>query len=221
MNKQFVVIATAVVAVIVFAVAAAIFGGSLPGPAPSPAPTTDQTALIRPHSPIIGPAGAPVTIVEFFDPSCEACGAFHPIVKQILAQFPNDVRLVLRYTPFHSGSDEAVRILEASRAQGKFEAVLDALFEKQGEWAVHGAPDLERAWAIAGEAGVHLAAAKAAAKSPEIEAVLKQDVADVTTMAVAKTPTFFVNGKPLTEFGPDQLLALVQSEVDQAKAPPQ
>lgn len=221
MNKQFVVVATVVVAVTAFAVAAMIFGGSRPGSAPLLAQPTDQAALVRPHSPIIGPAGAPVTIVEFFDPSCEACGAFHPIVKQILAQFPNDVRLVLRYTPFHAGSDEAVRILEASRAQGKFEAVLDALFDKQGEWAIHGAPDLERAWAIAGEAGIDLKAAKAAAKSPEIEGVLKQDVADISTMAVEKTPTFFVNGKRLTEFGPDQLLALVQSEVDQARAPPQ
>jgi protein-disulfide isomerase len=221
MNKQLVVVATAVVSVVVFVVAAVIFAGSRPGPAPSPAQPPDQAALVRPHSPIIGPVGAPVTVVEFFDPSCEACRAFHPIVKQILGQFPSDVRLVLRYTPFHQGSDEVVRILEASRAQGKFEAVLDALFDKQGEWAIHGAPDLERAWAIAGEAGIDLVAAKAAAKSPEIESVLKQDVADVTAMAVEKTPTFFVNGKRLTEFGPDQLLALVQSEVDQAKAPPQ
>lgn len=221
MNKQFVVVATAVLAVIVFAVAAMMFGGSQPGSAPPPAQPTDQTALIRPHSPVIGPAGAPVTVVEFFDPSCEACRAFHPIVKQILAQFPNDVRLVLRYTPFHEGSDEAVRILEASRVQGKFEALLDALFEKQEEWAIHGAPDLERAWAIAGEAGIDLEAAKAVAKSPEIDAVLKQDVADLATMGVKQTPTFFVNGKPLTEFGPEGLLALVQSEVDRTKAAPQ
>jgi protein-disulfide isomerase len=42
--------------------------------------------LIRSYSPIIGPEEAPVTIVEFFDPACEACRAFHPIVKDILAE---------------------------------------------------------------------------------------------------------------------------------------
>ncbi len=220
MNKQFVVVATALAAVVVFALAAVIFGGSRPESNPLPAQPNDQTALVRPHSPVIGPAEAPVTIVEFFDPSCEACRAFHPVVKHILAQFPKDVRLVLRYTPFHQGSDEAVRILEASRAQGKFEAALDALFEKQEEWAAHGAPDLERAWAIAGEAGVDLESAKAAAKSPAIDAVLKQDVADVASMAVKQTPTFFVNGRPLTEFGAEGLRALVQREVDRAKAVP-
>ena len=219
MNKRFVVVATAVLAIVVFAVAAVMFSGSRPGMAP-PAQPIGQSELVRPHSPIIGPAEAPVTIVEFFDPACEACRAFHPIVKQILAQFPNDVRLVLRYAPFHHGSDEAVRILETARAQGKFEVILTALFDKQDEWAIHGAPDLERAWAVAGEAGLDVAVAKAVAKSPEIEAVLKQDVADITAMAVERTPTFFVNGKPLTEFGPNQLLALVQSEVNQAKASP-
>lgn len=217
MNRQFVVIATAVVAAIVFAAAAMIFSGSRPEATPPLAPPTDQAALIRSHSPVIGPEGATVTIVEFFDPSCEACRAFHSHVKQILAQYPSDVRLVLRYTPFHKGSDEAVRILEASRAQGKFEIVLDALFEKQDEWAIHGEPNLERAWAIAGEAGVDLTIAKNAATSPEIEAVLKQDVADVRAMRVEQTPTFFVNGKPLTDFGPDQLLTLVKSELEQSK----
>ena len=72
-------------------------------------------ALVRDHSPIIGPANAPVTIVEFFDPSCEACRAFYPPLKQILGLFPTDVRLVLRYTAFHEGSDKAVAILEAAR----------------------------------------------------------------------------------------------------------
>ena len=178
----------------------------------------EQTRLVRMHSPVLGPQGAPVTIVEFFDPSCEACRAFHPIVKEILAKFPNDVRLVLRYAPFHEGSDEAVRILEASRAQNKFETVLDALFEKQSEWALHGSPpDLDRAWAIAGEVGLNLEAAKTAAKSAEVASVLKQDVTDLTALVIQQTPTFFVNGRPLPEFGPEQLLALVQAEVDSAR----
>ena len=42
---------------------------------------------------------------------------------------------MLRYTVFHQGSDEAVRILEVARMQDKFEQVLDALLEKQPAWA--------------------------------------------------------------------------------------
>ena len=86
--------------------------------------------LIRSYSPIIGPEEAPVTIVEFFDPACEACRAFHPIVKDILAEHDGDVRVVLRYTPFHGeASEQAIRVLEAARMQGVFEPVLEALLE--------------------------------------------------------------------------------------------
>lgn len=94
---------------------------------------------------MIGPVNAPVTIVEFFDPSCEACRAFHPVVKKIMGSFPQEVRLVLRYTPLHEGSDEAVRILEAARLQNKFEPVLETLLGSQQDWAIHGDPELGRA----------------------------------------------------------------------------
>ena len=86
-------------------------------------------ALVREHSPVMGPPDAPVTIVEFFDPSCEACRAFHPLVKNILAQYPDDVRVVFRYAAFHDGSDQAVGIIEAARRQDLFVPVLEALLE--------------------------------------------------------------------------------------------
>jgi len=72
---------------------------------------------VRDYSPVIGLENAPVTIVEFFDPSCEGCRAMYPYVKEILAEYPDNVRLVLRYVLFHGGSEEAVRILEAARNQ--------------------------------------------------------------------------------------------------------
>jgi len=51
----------------------------------------EGSRLVRMHTPIIGPQNAPVTIVEFFDPACETCRAFYPIVKQIMAQHPDKV----------------------------------------------------------------------------------------------------------------------------------
>lgn len=179
-----------------------------------PTPSPQWNAYVRRHSPVIGPAGAPVTIVEFFDPSCEACRAFYPIVKQIMAQYPNDVRLVLRYTPLHEGSDEAVRILETARMQNVFEPVLEALFVEQPRWAAHGRPQLESAWTAAAAAGLDQARARAAMRAPHITAALTQDMADATTLGVRGTPTFFVNGKPLPSFGPQQLYDLVRTEVE-------
>lgn len=215
MSKRVLVALTALVVVVAFVGGAFLYERY--GKASVPAIARVTETLVRPHSPVIGPVQAPVTIVEFLDPSCEACRAFYPIVKQIMAAFPNEVRLVIRYTPFHEGSDVAVGILEAARAQQKFVPVLESLLANQPEWAVHGAPDLDKAWGFAAAAGLDVQLGKASVSSPEFKGVLEQDVADVKANNVRQTPTFFVNGKPLAEFGPKQLADLVLSEVEKAR----
>ena len=181
---------------------------------PAASPIAQAGVLVRPHSPVIGPTNAPVTIVEFFDPACEACRAFHPIVKQIMAEFPDKVRLVIRYAAFHRGSDEAVRILETARLQDRFLPVLEALLEAQPTWAAHAAPRLYLAWRVAGSVGLDLERAQRERMMPHISAALNFDAADVAAVGVTRTPTFFVNGKALTDFGARQLLELVRSEVN-------
>lgn len=182
----------------------------------SAADTTAQqwTVYVRRHSPVIGPANARVTIVEFFDPACEACRAFYPIVHEILQRHPNDVRLVLRYTPLHEGSDEAVRILETARMQNKFEPVLSSLFQHQPQWADHNTPRINLAWDAAGAAGLNVDSARSAMNDPRIDAALRQDLADAGALRVRGTPTFFVNERPLTNFGPQQLYDLVLAELE-------
>lgn len=174
-------------------------------------------ALVRSHSPVLGPLNAPVTIVEFFDPSCEACRAFYPPLKQIMGLFPNDVRLVMRYAAFHDGSDAAVKILEAARLQDKFVPVLEALLEFQPEWADHTGPVLEKAWARAKDAGLDIEQAKRDWTRAEIQAALDSDTRDSKSLEVTRTPTFFVNGQPLTDFGPQQLYDMVRREVQKTK----
>lgn len=172
-------------------------------------------AMVRPHSPVIGAVDAPVTIVEFFDPACEACKAFHPRVKQILAAFPRETRLVIRYTPFHRKvSVEAVKILEAARAQGKFETTLEGLLNGQRVWTGQGANATPRAWAIAQSVGLDVDEARNHIASGSVEALLAQDLIDLKAIGVRATPTFFVNGKPLASTDPDQLHEMVKGEVE-------
>jgi protein-disulfide isomerase len=124
--------------------------------------------------------------------------------------------VVLRYTPFHEGSDEAVRILEVARMQDKFEPVLDALLEQQPRWAVHGAPRLDLAWEIAGAAGLDLARAETERLFPGITAILNQDIADLEAVGIRQTPTFFLNGKRLENFTAESLMADVRLAVETA-----
>ena len=177
-------------------------------------PVSNEAPLVRPHSPVFGAKDAPVTIVEFFDPACEACRAFHPVVKKILSEFQGKVRVVLRYTPFHGeASEQAIRVLEAARMQGVFEPVLEALLEFQPRWASHGAPAPGLILAIAEQAGLNADNAQTQMMAPQTVGVLNQDRADVEAVGVRQTPTFFVNGKPLDPFGADELRALVAAEV--------
>lgn len=177
------------------------------------APAVDETLLIRPHSPILGPADAPVTLVEFFDPSCEACRAFHPIIGEIRNQFPTQVRVVMRYTLFHEGSDEAARILEVARMQGKFEQVLDALLEKQPTWALHDGPQMDVAWRVAGAVGLDLQKAETDKLFPGITGTINQDMADVEALGIRQTPTFFLQGKKLEITSTEQFVEAVRLAV--------
>ena len=176
-----------------------------------------ENRLVRFHSPVFGPRNAPVTIVEFFDPACETCRAFYPIVKDILKQYPNDVRLVIRYAPFHAGSDQVVKLLEAAKRQNKYLPVLEMILASQPQWADHGKPNIELAFRAAQEAGLDIAKAQADAQGSDIAAVLRQDIEDLTALEVTKTPTFFVNGRGLPSFGDQQLLSLVAEEVAKAR----
>lgn len=188
---------------------------------PSPSAATSNAAyadqLVRPYSATLGPEQAPVTLVEFFDPACEACRAFYPVVKDLMKQYPQDLRLVLRYAAFHPGSDKVVRLLQAAKEQDKFWPVLEALLTTQPMWANHSRPNLEAAYQSAEQAGLDLQRAMAVAHSPEMDAVLQQERRDLMDLKIEKTPTFFVNGEGLSTFGAEPLAALVASKVAAAK----
>lgn len=173
----------------------------------------NQAALLRMHSPTLGKPDAKVTIVEFLDPACETCAAFYPLVKEMMAAHPDQIRLVLRYAPFHNGSDRVVAVLEAARRQGKFWPALEALLATQAQWAPHHTPQVGLVWKHLEPLGLDMEHLAMDATDPAIAQVIAQDVADARTLGVAKTPEFFVNGRPLPSFGYDQLKKLVDREL--------
>ena len=127
------------------------------------------------------------------------------------------MRLVIRYAPFHQGSEQVVKLLESARRQDKYLAVLEAVLAAQPQWADHGTPNLELAYKAAEQAGLDMQRARADIAAPALDAVVLQDVQDLTALKVEKTPTFFVNGRPLPSFGHKQLTDLVAQEVSKTK----
>ena len=169
--------------------------------------------LVRDHSQSLGPADAKVVIVEFLDPACEACRDFAPHIKDLLALHTGKIRLVLRYAPFHQGSDTMVKILEAARKQGQYWETLQLMFDTQPHWASHHHPQPDKIWKFLSSAGLNIEKIRSDMNDPSILEILRQDIADVQTLGIRKTPSFFVNGKPLASFGLSQLKSLVAEEI--------
>ncbi len=168
--------------------------------------------FVRDHSQTLGSDDAKVYLVEFMDPACETCAAFAPFIKKIMANNPGKIKLVIRYAPFHDGADTFVKILEASKKQGKYWETLDVMFKSQGAWASHHNYQPERLWEFLPMAGVDIEQIKKDMNDPAIAKIIEQDMADVKALNVQKTPGYFVNGKPLQVFGYKQLLQLIESE---------
>lgn len=192
----------------------------------NPTKTTSETSAqtevqphqlwVQEHSPIMGAENATVTLVEFMDPACEACRAMYPYVKKIMSTYPDDIRLVIRYVDFHKQSEEAVRILEAARKQNLYQDVLEVLLAFQPAWAPHG-KEGEDMWEFLTKTELDIDQAKQDAKDPAIAKVIALDMADFHASGSKKTPSFFINGKPLELMHPDALLEMIEAEIQPAK----
>ena len=177
----------------------------------------NSAALVRMRSPTLGKVDAPVVIVEFLDPACETCRDFYPLVKEMMAANPNRIRLVLRYAPFHNGSDKVVAVLEAARKQGKFWPALEALLATQADWAPHHSPQVDLVWAHLDGLGLNLEQLRIDMMAPEVARLIAQDLDDAKSLNVTMTPEFFVNGKPLPSFGLEQLKSLVDEALSSTR----
>jgi len=218
MNRKWIVLGTVAAVALAFVAGVVVFTNRS-NQEVKQAAQTHSDALVRPHSPIFGNPAAKVTIVEFFDPSCETCRAFYPIVKRMVNASFGQVRLVVRYAPLHQGSDTAVKILEAARQQGKYWEALERTLAAQPQWAAHDRPNPQMIWDFIGDIGLDMAKARADANGPAVDQMLRQDIADMQALKVDRTPGFFVNGTPLREFGEAQLKTLVEQELKKAGAP--
>ncbi len=168
----------------------------------------------RDYSIVIGNKDAKVQLVEFFDPACETCAQFHPYVKDIMKKNEGNIKLVLRYAPFHKGSDMAVKMLLAANEQGKFMDVLEFMFYTQRYWTQHHEVKPQILWRILPKVkGLDMEKMSKSMNNPEFDKIITQELADAKELGASKTPSYFVNGKPLQTFGLDNLVQLINSEL--------
>ncbi len=173
----------------------------------------DFKKFVPDDAPRLGSSEAKIYLVEFLDPECESCREFYPYVKSLLQEFEGKVQLIVRYAPFHGNSRMVIKILEASRKQGKYWETLETLFRYQPQWGSHHEPRPELIWNYLPEAGVDVEKIKNDMNDPNLEILISREIADGAELGVRGTPTFFVNGKELKTFGYGPLKELILSEL--------
>ncbi len=165
------------------------------------------------NAPTLGPARAPVTIVEFADYQCPYCHRAQATIDQVMRQYADRVQLVHRDFPLdgHGQALPAARAAHCAGEQGKFWDYHRSLMTVPGDLS-H--PDL-----LARAAGFKLEAGSftACLASNRYDALIRDSVEAGNRMGVTGTPTYFVNGRMLTGARPlEDFQRIIDAELGRA-----
>lgn len=170
-------------------------------------------AVVRSDSHAAGPEDAAATLVEFGDFQCPACASAEPMVKQLRADFPNDLRFVFRNFPLvtiHPNATRASEAAEAAAVQGKFWEMHDLLYEQQNVWAGMGNPS-EQFKAYARQLGLDESKFVQDSSNPDVTGRVTRDFNDGGVLGVNATPTFFLNGEKVENASYEDLKAQIEA----------
>ena len=180
-------------------------------------PDPASASILRSDSHVLDDGGADaVTVVEFLDFECEACGAYYPVVEELRAKYTGQITYAVRYFPLpgHFNSMNAAVAAEAAAQQGRFEDMYHRLFETQTEWGEGQESRAELFRDYAAQLGLNMAAYDAAVADPTTEERVRADFDEGQTLGVSSTPTFFVDGQPLTIERWSDLEAAIESTLN-------
>jgi serine/threonine protein kinase len=164
-------------------------------------------------SPMWGPTDALVTIVEFADYECPASRSAQPLLEEIRRKYPDDVRLYWKHFPlsFHHMAADASRVSIAAQDEGGAKVF----------WKAHaslfGAPDLSKPKLLnlAKANGLDPKSVEKAIEAAVAPKELEADVLQGLALGIETTPTFFINGRRVTNV--DHAQRIFEEELDRAR----
>lgn len=193
------------VVVVVLATGALIVLGIMQPPASQTPPNFVSTtaAAITSTDHVEGSANAKVSVIEYGDFQCPACGAYLPITQQIIANYGDKIAFVFRNYPLeqHADAQIASQAAEAAGLQGKYWQMHDMLYEDQNTWTNASPSNAVSQFfdGYASSTGINVAQFDKDINSAQVLAKIQNDLASGNAAAINHTPTFFINLKQIQD----------------------
>jgi protein-disulfide isomerase len=181
------------------------------------APTYSPAIVTRATSHSTRPLPTLVTVVEFGDYQCPACGYAYPTVEKVMEHYKDDtnVSFVFRHFPLSQHKNElpAAHAAEAAALQGKFWEMNHLLYTKQNEWSEKSDPSTFIT-TYAQTLGLDMDRFVKDSASNTVADIVAVDLKDATALSLDHTPTFIINNNRVNELPTyDKWITLI----DQAK----
>lgn len=160
--------------------------------------TGSGSATITNH--VKGEGASGVKLVEYGDFECPACNQYYPLVKQVYEKYQADIVVQFRHFPLfqiHPNAIAGSRAAEAASKQGKFWEMHDKLYENQQQWTSSRNPQTEFV-VYAKQIGLNTTKFSEDFKSSAVNASVQADIQEGNRLEVNSTPTFFIDGKKIS-----------------------
>jgi protein-disulfide isomerase len=179
-------------------------------------PEAPAQAISVDDDPARGDSKSLVTIVEFTDFQCPACGAMYPVLEEALKSYGQRVRFVVRDFPLgqHQFARKAAEAAAAANAQGKFFEYINLLFTHQD------ALDVDSLKKYATQLNLDRARFDAALDAGTYAAEVQHDVEDGELYGVDSTPAIFINGVRLQDLSAEGIRAAIEKAFARAGQQP-
>ena len=162
----------------------------------------------------MGPENAPVTLIEFSDFQCPYCRRVQSVLKRLMTAYHGQLKLVFRDFPLRQIHPEAQKAAEAAQCandQGQFWPYHDRLFAA----TELGVGDLKR---YAAEMGLDVESFNDCLDSGKYGPEVQSDIDDARAAGVDATPSFFVNGLPISGAVPfERFVEMVELALQSAR----
>ncbi len=142
-----------------------------------------------------------VTLTEYGDFQCPACGGYYPIVEQVVEKYKDDIQFQFvnfPLTQIHPNAMLAHRTAEAAGNQGKFWEMYNLLYQNQQAWTSLASGQADTTFKSYAESlGLDVAKFTTDQKSQATNSIINADISKGKELGVTSTPSFYIDGKKI------------------------